>query len=69
MWGVTTGDPDCIHCTGIASGLALAAYPELKSFHVCLNKSINADGKEADHNEWSSSDEDAAVISILINHG
>ena len=50
----------CIHCTSNASGLALTAYPELKSFHVRLTQSIDTDGKESDESEWSSSDEDAA---------
>ena len=57
--GIVTSDPDRIHCTSNASGLALAAYPVLKSFHVCLTQSIDTDGKESDDSEWSSSDEDA----------
>ena len=58
--GITTSDPDRIHCTSNASGLTLAAYPVLKSFHVRLTQSIDTDGKESDDSEWSSSDEDAA---------
>ena len=58
--GITTSDPDRIHCTSNASGLALAAYPVLKSFHARLTQSIDIDGKESDDSEWSSSDEDAA---------
>ena len=58
--GITTCDPDRIHCTSNASGLALTAYPELKSFHVRLTQSIDTDEEESDESEWSSSDEDAA---------
>ena len=54
--GITTSDPDRIHCTSNASGLALAAYPVLKSFHVRLTQGIDTDGKESDDSEWSSSD-------------
>ena len=46
--GITTSDPDRIHCTSNASGLALAAYPVLKSFHVRLTQSMDTNRKESD---------------------
>ena len=42
-----------LHAPSNASGLALAAYPVLKSFHVHLTQSIDTDGKESDDSEWS----------------